>query len=299
MKKLLLLWLLALPGGSMAEETADTTVTYRDKTIVLKEDSARELSVEIYQSTGKGLTKVRESHFVEGREIERVFVGSPFIPSDELQNMKFRPHYPTLWGGWNYVVQHFGSSRTDAVHGRKWSSFEFGTTPFAFAQAFNKAKTWGIAGGVQLAYVRNCFRHDVSLGWDGGRYSFAPLSQGLKTNYMDYVSVRVPVSVQMQEVDGFFSEHVGLSLEYRIGGWYHSRPYDGNGHSQSCHINHFGLNIDFGMSFGCVSLNAGFGLTPLFKTADGRKALPVSMAIGADIWELGRILKGHSGNRRR
>ena len=63
-------------------EANDTTIRVNDQNIVIKQDG-EQTSVKIYKMNGNEMnemTKISETQFVDGQEVEKVFVTSPFIP---------------------------------------------------------------------------------------------------------------------------------------------------------------------------------------------------------------------------
>ena len=78
MKKTLLLAVL-LPLTGMAAETADTTFVVNNKKRVVN-DAAGNTKISVYGNDGKKFNRTYETNFVDGQEIERVYVTSPFIP---------------------------------------------------------------------------------------------------------------------------------------------------------------------------------------------------------------------------
>lgn len=118
MKHLILLLAALLPALAFAAEKNDTTFTVKDKTIVVDVDSGKTV-VKVYNKDGYQLSKTREMEFVDGQEVERVFVGSPLIPSENLQNMSFRPHFPMVWFGMNFLTKGVSSNSSDGLHSRR------------------------------------------------------------------------------------------------------------------------------------------------------------------------------------
>lgn len=94
MRKTLLLLAALLPLTGMAAETGDTTFVVNSKKIVVA-DSAGITKISVYGHDGKALNRTYETAFVDGQEIERVYVTSPFIPQS-LNRKKCQPrsHYP-------------------------------------------------------------------------------------------------------------------------------------------------------------------------------------------------------------
>ena len=69
--------------GSMGgmTESQDTVFTVNNRNIVVSQDDCQ-TSVKVYKNDGKEMTLTSETKFVDGQEVERVFVTSPFIPQN-------------------------------------------------------------------------------------------------------------------------------------------------------------------------------------------------------------------------
>ena len=67
-------------------EANDTTIRVNDQNIVIKQDG-EQTSVKIYKMNGNEMTKISETQFVDGQEVEKVFVTSPVSASA----------FPTKW----------------------------------------------------------------------------------------------------------------------------------------------------------------------------------------------------------
>lgn len=81
----------------------DTTIVVGQRRVVISGIDAQP-SVKIYNQDGTELDKVSETNFVDGQEVEKVYVTSPFIPS--ALSKKRRPlanNYPTLFFGYNVL----------------------------------------------------------------------------------------------------------------------------------------------------------------------------------------------------
>lgn len=98
MKLLFLFTALILSATAYAEEANDTTFNVKDKKIVVDVQDSKTV-VKVYDNNGFQLLKTREMEFVDGQEVEQVYVGSPLIPTENLQNLKFRSYRlaATIW----------------------------------------------------------------------------------------------------------------------------------------------------------------------------------------------------------
>ena len=280
-----------LPMAAGADEVNDTTYQYKERQIVVEDDTMG-VRISVYDRQGNRLTKTREASFIDGQEVERIFVGSPFIPKTELQQMDFLPHFPTVSFGTAHLTQRAVGNSYDAIHGRLSKGFDIGVTTFAFAQPLNKSNSFGLAAAVQMGYTRYCFQKDWLLQ-DGSPLSFVQTAERAKGDYMDVVRLKIPVVLQIS-IDAFDGIGFGLSPEWRLANTYKWNPQPASSLSKTAEgrsINTFGLNLVWMAGYGPFSMQAEMSLTPLFKTTDGHKAYGTSATIGIDVWTLMKMLK--------
>lgn len=102
MKLLFLFTALILSATAYAEEVNDTTFNVKDKKIVVDVQDSKTV-VKVYDNNGYEFTKTREMEYVDGQEVEQIYVGSPLVPTEVMQNLKFRPYLPTIWYGYNFM----------------------------------------------------------------------------------------------------------------------------------------------------------------------------------------------------
>ena len=293
MRHLIILLATLLPAAAQAEEGNDTTFTVKDKKIVVDVQDAK-TTVKVYNRQGYLLSPVRETEYVDGQEVERVYVGSPFVPAENLQNVSFRPHFPTVWMGMKTIGRSPFSSNTGDTHARRSKSFELGFTPWSFAVPFDKARTVGLMAAVQVAWVHQCFQKDYAVGQSGGLMTYTPLDARAEGNNMNYGVLRVPVMLSWQQDYSWFSCSLGLSGEVRTNASYRLTPAAGatvSGVPDALKLQRFGANFEAGFGFGPITLTATIGLTPTFKTATGTKAYSGSACIGLDVLELAHMIK--------
>ncbi len=90
-------------------EANDTTIRVNDQNIVIKQDG-EQTSVKIYKMNGNEMTKISETQFVDGQEVEKVFVTSPFIPQTlSKRKRSLESHYPTFFFGCSQLPGSRGS----------------------------------------------------------------------------------------------------------------------------------------------------------------------------------------------
>ena len=284
MKKLLLLSAL-LPVMAAAAEVKDTTFVVDGKSIVV-DVQGEKTNVKVFGQNGNAETKISEMNFVDGQEVETVYVGSPFIPTEKLQHNDFYPRFPTAWiGVANITDCIFGSSRMS--HSRYSKSFELGITPYYMSVPLNKSNVFGVSAAAQLVWDHLCFQKGYAVAEADGRWGFTPLEQRATGNNINYLAVRIPVLFTVESSDFYIG--IGVSPEFRTSAWYR-RKGDGATFTDTYGMNHVGLNMTLNWGVGPIVFSGSFGLTPLFKTVDGKKAYQNSASVGVDVLALMKLI---------
>ena len=97
MRHLILLLAALPPLTASAVEGNDTTFTVDNKKIIVSTEKGK-TNLQVYDMEGNKQTKSREVEFIDGQEIERVYVTSPFIPqSIGKKNRQLKSHYPFFY----------------------------------------------------------------------------------------------------------------------------------------------------------------------------------------------------------
>lgn len=285
MKKLLLLAAL-LPLAAGAEEVADTTFTVEGKSIVV-DVNGEKTNVKVYGKDGVQETKVSEMNFVDGQEIENVYVGSPFIPTDKLQHTDFAPRFATVWIGIaNITGRVFGANQID--HARFSHSFELGITPYYMSIPFTKNNFFGFSIAMQMAWNHLCFQRNSMVSESNGKWSFSPMDSRADGNNINYLAARIPLLLTLQDGTDYYVG-LGITPEVRTNAWYRMKHPAGNT-TGTYELKRWGLNATLSWGFGPVVFSGSFGITPLFKTTDGKKAYQNSFSIGVDALSVVKII---------
>lgn len=292
MRTLTLIITLLLAILTRAADVNDTTFIVKDRKIVVDVDKEK-TNVQVYDLNGNKQTKTRELEFVDGSEVERVFVGSPFVPTTELQSISFRPHFPMVWMGWSRLGHKVFSERGGDLMSRRSGSFELGATPWSFAIPFDKAHTMGLVAAVQVAWLHQCFNKGYAATQRGDLIEMTPLATNAKGNNINYVEIRTPMLFSIQ-TESFVNAAIGFTPLVRTNASYKLTAVEGSGiqsMSDTYGLKRFGLNLSLLCSYGPIVLSADCGLTPVYKTTTGTKAYSTSANIGLDVLGLLRLVK--------
>lgn len=246
MKKTLLLAAL-LPLTGMAAETGDTTFVVNNKKIVVN-DSAGSTKISVYGSDGKKFNRTYETNFVDGQEIERVYVTSPFIPQSlNRKKSKPRSHYPLFFMGFSQLAGSvMGTGGNAGMHTRDSKSWEYGFTLTSLA--FRITNPLALTSAFQIGQVHHHFQDNYVLSTTDGITSMRQIEgETLKKSYISYTFIRIPVMLEWQKRTGgadMFAA-IGPSVELRWND--HSRYFIGKNKTTETgdiNMNPVGLNLD-------------------------------------------------------
>ncbi len=282
-----LLFLAAfLPMTVGAVEVSDTTFTVGGKSIVV-DVKGEKTNVKVYGKTGGEETKVSEMNFVDGQEIETVYVGSPFIPTDRLQHTNFAPRFATAWIGMtNITGKVLGTHQID--HARFSKSFELGVTPYYMSVPFTKNNSFGMSVAAQIVWSHLCFQKDYAVNENGGKWGFEKLDKRAEGNNVNYLAARIPLMLSLQDNTDYYIG-IGIAPELRTNAWYRLKGADGNT-TDTYKLNRMSLNAMLSWGIGPIVFSGSFGVTPLFKTTDGKKVYQNSFSVGVDVLSLVKMI---------
>lgn len=284
MRKLLLFLALSLPCALWADNASDTVVIYNGKKIVVSNDSVN-TKIAVYNKDGSELKKASETTYVDGQEVEQVYVSSPFLPKKK-NTRAFVGYFPGVYMGTNVLSsQSFGFSGRDDMYTNDSRSCEFGFSTFNFGFPFNSAGTFGIVSALQLGFVKCSFDKNYKYDNVDGKNVVIPIEsdEKLKESYLKYAYVRVPVMLEWQRRLGKQDFYIGAGMSVIIRDGWHSRYKTDKGrHSvtKDLNINSVGLGADAHVGYMGITLYIHSDITPLFNTDRAPKCYPVSVGIG-------------------
>ena len=263
--------------------TEDTTVVVGNQKIAIDTDSGRTV-VKVYDMKGNEYSKTREAEFVDGQEVERVFVGSPFIPTAGLQKISFKPQFPTVFAGFSVPSGKVMNTYRKYNYAHAKTSFSIGVTGFSIAVPFDKSYLHGLTAAYQLTYNRVGFEKNYQLIKDGNGNITQQHNQGGQSSYMSYWTARFPImySISYDGVGVAF----GVSPEFRFGSQAHYTDAVSEEYHTDNLVKTFGLNLETNITLGPVVITASYGLLPLLRKSGDLKLYNNTITIGLDIWRL-------------
>ncbi|BAU19121.1 conserved hypothetical protein [Prevotella intermedia] len=275
MKHLLLTLALMAAVPAMAAEENDTTIHYANKQIVLSTDSVS-LNVAVYNNDGSTLVKTKETSFVDGQEIERFFVSSPFVPVRKKSGRTFYGSLPDFYIGVNLL------NGGKEMHSQDVKSLEWGTTFFQVGVGLNSSNTLGIVSGFQFGFVHNHFQTNYMLDDnDGTPIIVKNPAEKVKTSFIKYTYWKVPIMLEWRNLNPSKLMFLGLGCSFDIKGNIKSK-YRINSKrytvSRNLDTNPVGVNLEAYLGFKTFSLYAHYSLTKLMNS--GPACHPFGIGVG-------------------
>lgn len=275
MKHLLLTLALISAVPAMAAEENDTTIHYANKQIVLSTDSVS-LNVAVYNNDGSTLVKTKETSFVDGQEVERFFVSSPFVPVRKKSGRTFYGSLPDFYIGVNLL------NGGKEMHSQDVKSLEWGTTFFQVGVGLNSSNTLGIVSGFQFGFVHNHFQTNYMLDDnDGTPIIVKNPAEKVKTSFIKYTYWKVPIMLEWRNLNPSKLMFLGLGCSFDIKGNIKSK-YRINSKrytvSRNLDTNPVGVNLEAYLGFKTFSLYAHYSLTKLMNS--GPACHPFGIGVG-------------------
>jgi len=282
MRSILILAAFA-PIVVVAAERQDTTFNVNGKQIVVA-DSAGQTRVTVYGKNGEQLNKTYETAYVDGQEIERVYVTSPFIPqSKKTRGRKATAHFPALFLGFNMIPGNvMGMGGNANMHTRDSKSWEWGFT--AADIAMRVGYSFALTAGWQWGNVHNHFQDNYVLTTvEGKSYMRQEEGESLRKSYISYNYIRFPVMMEWQSraAGQDIAVGIGVSVEFRVKD--RSRYFIGKEkytETKDINMNPVGANIEMLVNVGAFQLYGRAAITPLLKRNSAPTCYPVSIGAG-------------------
>lgn len=287
-KKFMLMAAL-MPAFACAAEVNDTTINVNDQKIVIAQDG-NQTSVKIYKKDGNEMTKTSETQFVDGQEVEKVYVTSPFIPQTLGKRKRYlSSHYPTFFFGNSQLPASVGSMGGNSeMHSRDTKSWEWGITLTSLC--FRLTNNVALTSSLSIGQVHNHFKDDYVLTTVDGKsqmvqkYDENQEMYELKKSYISYNVLRLPIMLEWQQRIGKYNDAYlafGPSIEYR---WHeHSRYFIGKSkytEASDINLNPIGVNLEARAGYGSIMIYGRMGITPLLKKSNAPECYPMTIGLG-------------------
>ena len=286
MKKLILLAAFILPLAGEAASLNDTTLTYRVKTIIVR-DSDERIAIDVRKSDGEEMQKISSTSFVDGQEVEQVYVTSPFIPNPGKRKQNFVGSLPGFYLGLSIPAGgSFGFTGANDMHAIDHRCGEFGISAINFGFPLNYQQTIGLVTAIQFGLGKINFNKRYKFDNIEDKNEVVPIisDKKLKGSWLKYSYLRIPLLLDWQKkVNGGGRFVVGAGVSVAMRSAIHSRYKDSDGrHSvtKDININTVGLGFDAHVGYAGIQLYFHTDLTPMFNTAKAPKCYNTSLGIG-------------------
>ena len=286
MKKLLLLAAFICPMAGEAASINDTTFTYRDKTIIVK-DSDDRLDVDVTKKDGAEMQKISSTSFVDGQEVEQVYVTSPFIPNSGKRKQNFIGSLPGIMGGYDIPAgSSFGFKGADGMHSIDYKCNEFVVSWVDVGLPVSHAQTLIPVTAPQFGVGEIGFNKNYKFDNVDEKNVVIPIESDkkLKSSWMKHSFMRIPVLLDWQKkVNNGQRVIIGAGMSVSVRQGIHSRYKDSDGrHSvtKDININTVGLGFDAHVGYSGIQLYFHTDLTPMFNTSKAPKCYTTSLGIG-------------------
>ena len=197
-------------SAPVSVEANDTTIRVNDQNIVIKQDG-EQTSVKIYKMNGNEMTKISETQFVDGQEVEKVFVTSPFIPQTlSKRKRSLESHYPTFFFGCSQLPGSRGSmGGNNEMHSRDSKSWEWGITLTSLC--FRLSNEIALTSSLSIGQVHHHFKDNYVLSTENGVSAMTPIDgETLKKSYISYNVLRLPIMLEWQKRIGCHDAFLAL-----------------------------------------------------------------------------------------
>ena len=265
----------------------DTTFVFNRQKFDISQKGER-TDVRVYKKNGSEMKKVKETEFLDGQEVEQVYITSPFIPRKTYKRRSQEySHYPFFFTGGNMLAGSAFGVNSEGKEKRDSKSGEWGFTGCALECPVSSS--WAVTAAISLAFVSHHFKTDYMLTTVDGITSIQPFAVGDNKNderpsksYLSYWACRIPIMLEWSNRIGSDDIYAafGPSIEFRANE--RSRYKLGKRHTltKDVNMNPVGINLEARLGCGFFMLYARTALTPLLRTKYAPEWHPFTVGIG-------------------
>lgn len=271
---------------TVVTNTHDTTFVFNRQKFDISQNGER-TNVRVYKKNGTEMKKVKETEFLDGQEVEQVYITSPFIPRNTYKRRsQAYSHYPMFYLGMNTLPGSAFGISSESKYSRDSKSTEFGFNVFSFE--FPLSSSLAVTSAMSLVFVNHHFKTDYVLNTVDGVTSLQPFKgeenddERPSKSYLNYWAVRIPVMLEWSNRIGSEDLYAafGPSIELRNGE--RSRYKLGKKHTltKDVNMNSVGINLEARLGYGFFMLYARTSLTPLLRTKYAPEWHPFTVGFG-------------------
>ncbi len=265
----------------------DTTFVFNRQKFDISQKGER-TDVRVYKKNGSEMKKVKETEFLDGQEVEQVYITSPFIPRKTYKRRsKAYSHYPFFFFGANILAGSAFGVKSEGKEMCDSKSGEWGFTACTLECPISSS--WAVTAAISSAHVSHHFKTDYMLTTVDGITSIQPFAVGDNENderpsksYLSYWACRIPIMLEWSNRIGSDDIYAafGPSIEFRANE--RSRYKLGKRHTltKDVNMNPVGINLEARLGCGFFMLYARTALTPLLRTKYAPEWHPFTVGFG-------------------
>ena len=268
------------------KNTYDTTIVFNKQKYEISQTGER-TNVKVYKANGSELEKTLETQYLDGQQVEQVYITSPFIPRRTYKRKSQEySHYPGIFFGLNILSGSAFGASSAGIYTRDSKSMEWGINGFSFEYPFNSS--WALTSAMSLACVSHHFNTDYVLNTVDGITSMQPFKseegddKRPSKSYLSYWALRFPIMLEWSNRIGGDDVYAafGPSIEFRFNE--RSRYKLGKRHTltKDVNMNPIGINLEARVGYGFFMLYARTAFTPLLRTKYAPEWHPFTVGCG-------------------
>lgn len=278
-----------ITNTAVNKNSHDTTFVFNKQKYEISQNGER-TNVKVYKKNGTELKKTLETQYLDGQQVEQVYITSPFIPRRGYKRARQEySHYPIFYYGLGSLGGSAFSTSSDNRNVKDGKAGEWGFYGCTFE--FPISNSWAVTSAMAIAFVSHHFSNDYVLNTVDGVTSLQPFAatchdegehESPSKSYLSYCAARIPIMLEWSNRIGsddlFFA--FGPSIEFRSNE--RSRYKLGKRHTvtKDVNMNHVGLNLEARLGYGFFMLYARTALTPLLRTKYAPEWHPFTVGMG-------------------
>ena len=230
------------------------------------------------------------SHSFHAFDTGHVILAYLMCPSPKSPRL-FDPQMPAFWVGSMTPRDGFMGHKTDGIPLKEGflRQNEAGFTLMQLSKGLSH-DVFGATTALQLSVGTIGLDKDYEATRENGKIGFVDVEETLSSSTINYLTIRVPVLLGIQDRRHRFSLLSGVSLDFCIPGrdrYNYRHQDDDKSHHWRIHANCFSANWQVMAGIGPLTIGYTQGF-PLFKLKDGSGIYTSSLCVGLDLWYLVR-----------
>ena len=204
----------------------------------------------------------------------------------------FDPQIPAFWLGSMTPRDGFMGRKADGIPLKEGflRQNEAGFTLMQLSKGL-RHDVFGATTALQLSVGTIGLDKDYEATREDGKIAFVDAAETLSSSTINYLTIRVPDHMGIQDRRHRFSFLSGVAFDFCIPGrdrYNYRHQDDDKSHHWRIHANCFSANWQVMAGIGPLTIGYTQGFLPLFKLKDGSGIYTSSLCVGLDLWYLVR-----------